>query len=95
MLARAGILVALLVPTFALAAFDDVTLATDTVLSVNGITLNVSGSSAVVESITVNATDFAVTLQSGSVFQVTAPPRTIHSTLTVSQAISAIVTSRF
>lgn len=73
MLARAGVLVALFTPALALAAFDDVTLTTDTVLSVNGITLNVSGSSASIESITVNATNFSVTLLSGSSFQVTAP----------------------
>lgn len=83
-LARAGILVALLAPTLALAAFDDVTLTTDTVLSVNGITLNVSGTSAIIDSITVNETDFSVTLQSGSTFQVTAPglERLSASTLT-------------
>lgn len=76
--------IALLVPVFASAAFDDVTLTTDTVLSVNGITLNVSGSSATIESITVNASDFSVTLQSGSSFQVTAPglERFTASTLT-------------
>ena len=66
-------IIALLVPVFALGAYNDVTLTTDTVLSVNGITLNVSGTSATIESITVNATDFSVTLQSGSTFQVTAP----------------------
>lgn len=72
-LTGAGILVALLAPALALAAYDDVTLTTDTVLSVNGITLNVSGSSAVIESITVNATNFSVTLPVNSTFQVTAP----------------------
>ncbi|MEK7126074.1 MAG: hypothetical protein AAB835_01115, partial [Patescibacteria group bacterium] len=66
MLARAGILAALFAPALAFAAADDVTLTTDTVLSVGGITLNVSGSSATVESITVNASDFSVTLSSGS-----------------------------
>lgn len=76
--------VALLVPALALAAFDDVTLTTDTVLSVNGITLNVSGTSATIASITVNDTDFSVALQSGSTFQVTAPglERLSASTLT-------------
>jgi len=73
MLVRAGILVALLAPSFALAAAADVTMTTDTVLSVNGITLNVSGASAVVQSITVNATNFSVDLVSGSSFKVTAP----------------------
>jgi len=72
-LTGAGILVALLAPALALAAHDDATLTTDTVLSVNGITLNVSGSTAEIESMTVNATNFSVTLQSGSTFQVTAP----------------------
>src|SRR3989344_4466084 len=73
MLARAGIAVALLAPALALAAFDDVSLTTDTVLSVNGVTLNVSGSTASIESITVNATDFSVTLPVSSTFEVTAP----------------------
>lgn len=72
-LTGAGIVVTLLAPAFALAAFNDVTLTTDTVLSVNGVTLNVSGSSATIESITVNATNFSVTLASGSFFQVSAP----------------------
>lgn len=82
--ARTGILVALLAPSLVFAAFDDVTLTTDTVLSVNGITLNVSGTSATIESITVNEADFSVTLQSGSTFQVTAPglERLSASTLT-------------
>ena len=74
MISRVGIAVALLLaPSLALAAYNDVTMTTSTVLSVNGITLNVSGSSAAIESITVNATNFSVTLLSGSTFQVTAP----------------------
>ena len=36
-----GALTALLLPAIALAAFDDVSLTTDTVLSVGGITINV------------------------------------------------------
>ena len=63
----------LFAPVLVLAAFDDVTLTTDTVLTVDGITLNVSGSSATIESITVDSGNFSVTLLSGSVFQVTAP----------------------
>jgi len=73
MLRSAGILVALLAPSLVFAAYNDVSLTTDTVLSVNGVTLNVSGSTAAVESITVNATDFSVTLPVGSTFEVTAP----------------------
>ncbi|MDD3531242.1 MAG: peptidoglycan-binding domain-containing protein [Candidatus Pacebacteria bacterium] len=70
-LTGAGILVALIAPVSALAS--DVTLTTDTVLSVNGVTLNVSGSSASVDSIVVNATNFVVAMSSGSSFKVTAP----------------------
>ena len=73
MLVRAGIMVAFLAPALAFAASNDVTLTTDTVLSVGGITLNITGSSATVESITVNTLDFSFNLQSGSTIQVTAP----------------------
>ncbi len=74
-LARAGVLVALLTaPTLALAAYNDVTLTADTtILSVNGITLNVTGSGATIESITVNATDFTASLPPNSSITVTAP----------------------
>lgn len=65
---------ALLLPGFAFAASGDVLLAVDTVLSVNGITLNVSGSStSTIQSIAVGSTSFTVTLVNGSAFQVTAP----------------------
>ena len=73
MLARAGIVVALFAPALAFAAYNDVSLTTDTVLSVNGITLNVSGSSAAVASITVDSGNFNVTLSPSSTFEVTAP----------------------
>jgi hypothetical protein len=65
----------LLLPFIGFAAYNDVTLTTDTVISVNGISLNVSGSSSVIESMTVNANDFTVTLQSNSTFQVTSSAR--------------------
>ena len=67
-----GSILSLLLPSLAFAAFNDVSLTTDVVLSVNSITLNISGSTATIESIEVGATSFAVTLQSGSAFQVTA-----------------------
>ena len=74
MLARAGILVALLAaPSLAFAAYNDVSLTTDTVLSVNGITLNISGSTATIESLTADTASFSMTLQPGSSFEVTAP----------------------
>lgn len=68
-----GLILALLAPVSALAANTDVTLDTTVVLSVNGITLDVSGSTASLDSITVNATDFSATLSPGSTFQVSAP----------------------
>ena len=77
-LSRAGISAVaalLLVPVFAFAAYDDATLTTDTVLSVNSITVNISGSSALVESITVGSTSFTFTLLASSTVQVTAPNR--------------------
>ena len=67
-----GSILSLLLPSLAFAAFNDVSLTTDVVLSVNSITLNISGSTATIESIEVGATSFTVTLQSGSAFQVTA-----------------------
>jgi hypothetical protein len=69
-----------LMPLAAFGAFDDVTLTTDTVISVNGVSLNVSGSSAVVESITVNATNFSFVLLSGSSISVTSSDGTKLST---------------
>jgi len=72
-LTGAGILVALMAPALAYAAYDSVALTTDVVLSVGGVTLNVSGSQANISSITVNDTDFSVTLLANSNFQVSAP----------------------
>lgn len=56
-------------------AYNDVTLTTDTVLSVGGITVNVSGSSAAVESITVGESTFNVTLLPSSSITVTSANR--------------------
>lgn len=68
-----GSITALLLPGLAFAAYNDVSLITGTVLSVNGINVNVSGSEATIESIEVGDTSFAVTLASGSSFYVSAP----------------------
>lgn len=70
-----GILIGifLLSPLSALAAFNDVTLTTDAVISVGGYTLNVTGSSAAIQSIVVNTSSFSVTLGSGSSLMVTSP----------------------
>ncbi len=64
---------ALLLPGLAFAAYNDASLDTTVVLTVNSITLNVSGSDATIESLVINPTDFVVTIKSGSSFQVTAP----------------------
>ncbi len=64
---------ALLLPALAFAAYNDVSLTTDVVLTVNSITLNVSGSASTIESLVINPTTFVVTIESGSAFQVTAP----------------------
>ena len=66
-------LLALALPGFAFAAYNDVTLTTDAVIAVGGYTLNVSGSTAAVQSIIVNAGSFSVTLVSGSSITITSP----------------------
>ena len=65
----------MLLPALAFAAYNDVSLDNTVVLTVNSITLNVSGSAAAIESIVVNPTNFVVTIKNGSSFQVTAPGR--------------------
>ena len=60
----------LLLPALALAAFNDVTLTTDVIITVGGINLTVSGTSAVVQSITVDTSSFSVVLPTGSSIKV-------------------------
>lgn len=62
----------LLSPGFALAAFNDVGLTTDAIIQVGSYTLNVTGSSAAIQSITVNSSNFSVTLASGSSIKISA-----------------------
>ncbi len=62
-----------LIPFFSFAAYNDATLTADAVISVGGYTLNIVGSSAVVESITINESDFSVTLGSGSSVTISSP----------------------
>lgn len=68
-----GSIGALLLPGLAFAAYNDVSLTTDTVLTVSSINANVSSATAVIESIEVGSSNFIVTLKDGSSFQVTAP----------------------
>src|SRR3989344_120688 len=89
-----GSVALLLVPVFAFAAYNDVTLTTDTVvLSVNGITVNVTGASAEIESIVVSSTDFTVTLASGSSIDMTAPNLNVFSVNTVTDQVTNVCTS--
>ena len=73
LLTRTGVVIALFLPTLAFAAYNDVTLTTDVVLSVNSVSVNVSGSSATMETIAVGATTFTATLQSASTMTINAP----------------------
>src|SRR3989344_5081988 len=61
---------ALLLPGLTLADYNDVSLTASTVLSVGGATLNVHGTTAVVESITVGASSFTETLQPSSSIEI-------------------------
>ena len=96
-----GTATALLLPVLTFAAFDDVSLTTDTVLSVNDITINVPGSTAVVDSITVSATTISFTLASGASIELTAPSRNVlavstetDGTITCTSAQSKILYGR-
>ncbi|MFA6459340.1 MAG: peptidoglycan-binding domain-containing protein [Candidatus Paceibacterota bacterium] len=60
----------LLLPVIAFAAFDDVGITTDAVINVGAYSLNISGSTAAIESITVNDSNFTVTLAAGSAITV-------------------------
>jgi len=66
-----GLSLSFALPAFA--AYNDVLLTSDTVISVNGITINVTGTTASIASITVDATSFSVSLEAGSTFKVNAP----------------------
>ena len=80
----------LLVPIIsAQAAYNDVTLTTDTVLTVGGYNLTVSGSSALLQSIEVGSSDFSITIATGSAMTVTSADRKVF---TVDGVTSAYVT---
>ena len=63
------------VPGTARAAFDDVSLTTDVVLTIGSNSLNVSGTAATVASITVDTSSFSVTLDSGSSIDIVSTDR--------------------
>ncbi|MEI6345904.1 MAG: peptidoglycan-binding domain-containing protein [bacterium] len=65
--------VAVFAPYVAFAAYNDVTLTTDALIGVAGYTLNITGSSAAIQSIVVNDSNFQVSISSGSSIQITSP----------------------
>jgi hypothetical protein len=71
LLALAVFAVAVSLPRTTHAAFDDVTIVVDTVLTVSGIDLTVSGATSSLSTITVGANNFQITLDSGSSIEVT------------------------
>ena len=81
---------AIFAPAFVLAAANDVTLTTDAVISVGGYTINVSGSSATIQSITVNDSNFTVTLAAGSSITVSSPTLNQLSTDVTSDVTSSV-----
>ena len=81
-----SLIVGVLFPGVSFATYNDVVLTSDTIISVNGITLNVSGSSSSIASITVDTTSFSVSLEAGSTFKVNAPS---GNDLAVSPVISS------
>jgi len=65
----------LFAPFLLFAAFDDVTLTTDAIINIDSTDLTVSGSSASIESMTVNANTFTIILQTSSTLTVASSDR--------------------
>ena len=80
----------LAIPAVSFAASDDVTLTTDVVINVTGISLTVSGSSATLASLVVNSDSFDVGLESGSSIKVASTDR---RTFTLSPSSGAFTQS--
>src|SRR5438105_2786335 len=89
LLIRAGISLLLLSPVVVYAAYNDVTLDTTVLLSVNSIEVDVTGSTATLESITVDTTSFSVTLRPGSSITITAPSRNIMNAVVGAGAVAS------
>lgn len=72
-------------PVVAMAAYNDVSLGTSAIISINdslgnAVSLTVAGSADTVESISVSSTDFSVTLQSGSTLTIASAGRNLITT---------------
>ncbi len=77
-----GVLLSILfaLPFVAGAAYNDVSLTSDAVISVNSLSIGISSNSATaIESMTVNSTDFTVTIQANSTFLATSSNRATFS----------------
>jgi len=90
MLLALSMIAACAAPLLALAAFNDVTLTTSAVLSIGGIEVDVTGSSATIQSIVVGAGSFDVTMQSGSTMTVTAPNRNLMGVSSAANVSSTV-----
>src|SRR3989338_11384146 len=71
-----GVLLSLVAP-YAYAAFNDVSLQSGGVIVSNSVTINVSGTASVVETLTVNAGTFTTAMGDGSKLSITMPDRNI------------------
>ena len=78
-------------PAFALAAYNDVSIDTSTIISVNGESLTISGNAPALESITVDSTGFTVGLQASSSIAVSSPSK--YQMTSDAPAISSVVCS--
>ena len=78
-------------PGISTAVYNDVTLTTDAVISVGGVSLNISGSSAEVESLTANANSFDVTILSGSAFVIESADREGFTLSTTGDAATSVI----
>jgi len=63
--------------SYAFAAFDDASLQSGGVISSNGVTINITGTASVVETLTVNAGTFTTAMRDGSKLSITMPDRNI------------------
>ncbi|MEK7107216.1 MAG: peptidoglycan-binding protein [Patescibacteria group bacterium] len=72
--------VALLLPGLALAAYNDTSFATGVVLSIGGVTVTVSGTNAVIESMSVSTSAISVSLLPNSFIEVQSTDRKVIAT---------------
>lgn len=91
-LTRVALAAMALSPAFAFAAYNDVSITSSATLSVGGIEVAMSGSSAVLQSVTVGASSFSIVMLPGSIFSVSAPNLNILS-VDISGASAGIVST--